>query len=312
MNPDHPPPPDSDTSPDSPSRHQIRSDRSSGGRHRANDRLRDRLRETTQRLLTWLRAALGTAARSNLHRVHPRMRALQLGSAGLAVGVLAVLVGGMHPAQHEPVDLAASPRPLNAPVQGADPVEAWAEQASATTDVPPEALQAYVEAARAVQQERPGCDLPWTVLAGIGKVESDHARFGGAELLDNGRPSDPIIGIPLDGSGVQAVTDSDDGRLDSDSAHDRAVGPMQFIPATWQAWSVDGNDDGATDPQNLYDAAATAGNYLCGAVPGQSLDGQASRREALMTYNQSSAYGDKVLRNAERYARADAPPTTSA
>lgn len=46
---------------------------------------------------------------------------------------------------------------------------------------------------------QPGCHLPWTLLAGIGRIESGHA--GG-------------------------------GRVDGNGTYDRAVGPMQFLPTT--------------------------------------------------------------------------------
>ena len=44
---------------------------------------------------------------------------------------------------------------------------------------------------------------------------------------------------------------------------DRAVGPMQFIPTTWQRFARDGDGNGAADPHNLYDAALSAAEYLC-------------------------------------------------
>lgn len=41
-----------------------------------------------------------------------------------------------------------------------------------------------------------------------------------------------------------------------------AEGPMQFMPDTWRAYGVDGNDDGKADPQNLHDAIHAAARYL--------------------------------------------------
>ena len=35
------------------------------------------------------------------------------------------------------------------------------------------------------------------------------------------------------------------GTVDGSAAIDRAVGPMQFIPSTWEAWGADGNGDGS-------------------------------------------------------------------
>lgn len=41
-----------------------------------------------------------------------------------------------------------------------------------------------------------------------------------------------------------------------------ASGPFQFMPGTWDAYKVDGNNDGKTDIQNIYDATYSAANFL--------------------------------------------------
>ena len=81
----------------------------------------------------------------------------------------------------------------------------------------------------------PGCHLPWTLLAGIGRVESDHGRYGGSVLGNDGVPRPAIVGVALNGKGpVAAIHDTDNGAFDGDTVWDRAVGPMQFIPSTWR------------------------------------------------------------------------------
>src|SRR5918996_1246230 len=92
--------------------------------------------------------------------------------------------------------------------------------------IPDLVLQAYKRAA----DEAPGrCGLRWEVLAGIGKIESNHAR--GGRLTSDGDTVTPIVGPVLNGTGpIAAISDSDDGRWDGDAVWDRAVGPMQFIP----------------------------------------------------------------------------------
>ena len=108
--------------------------------------------------------------------------------------------------------------------------------------------------------------MPWWLLAGIGRVESGHGTFSTSVLDPAGTTSPAIIGIPLNGGNSTAViTDTDGGVLDGDTTHDRAVGPMQFIPSTWARYAADGNGDGMADPQNLYDAAHAAATYLCTA-----------------------------------------------
>jgi Transglycosylase SLT domain len=162
--------------------------------------------------------------------------------------------------------------------------------------IPARAVQAYQAAAVAA-----GCGIPWTLVAAIGRVESDHGRFAGATLLADGRSDPPIVGIPLDGRpGVAAIKDTDGGRWDGDRSYDRAVGPMQFIPGTWATFGVDGDGNGKTDPFDIDDAAASAAKYLCKA--GGDLSNEAGQRNAVYSYNRSTAYVDNVLALAALYA----------
>src|SRR6202011_3395457 len=71
---------------------------------------------------------------------------------------------------------------------------------AATVEIPPVMLALYQQSAR----QCPG--LPWTVLAGIGHVESDHGR---------------MVVKPSDG----------------------AAGPMRILPTIWSAFAIDGNHD---------------------------------------------------------------------
>ena len=96
------------------------------------------------------------------------------------------------------------------------------------------------------------------------------------------------------------VPDSDGGRLDGTARTDRAVGPMQFLPGTWSVVGTDLTGDGTADPQNIFDAAASAGVYLCRSGPGLSDTGRL--RGAILTYNRSQAYADVVLERAGGYA----------
>jgi cell wall-associated NlpC family hydrolase len=92
---------------------------------------------------------------------------------------------------------------------------------AATTDIPPAYLRLYQADAALC----PG--LGWPVLAGVGKVESDHGRA--------------------------ATLVSDTG----------AAGPMQVEPGTWAGYGVDADRDGRADPFDAADAVATAALYLC-------------------------------------------------
>jgi len=184
------------------------------------------------------------------------------------------------------------------------------------SDLPLIALDAYVKAAGRMSVERPECGLRWTGLAAIGKVESGHGTYGGSRLSATGATSQPIVGIPLDGTaGTAAIGDTDGGEIDGDPTTDRAVGPMQFIPGSWRGLGRDGNGDGRADPNNIYDAALAAAGLLCRAA-GTGLDTDAGLYRAALSYNNSASYASLVVRHAKAYAAQEAtlippPPTTT-
>lgn len=70
-----------------------------------------------------------------------------------------------------------------------------------------------------------------------------------------------------------------------------ALGPMQFLPATWAAYAADGDGDGLTDVMNPADAFRGAANLLC-ANGGGDPDHLAS---ALWNYNHSDEYVRQVM-----------------
>ncbi|GAA5115810.1 lytic murein transglycosylase [Haloechinothrix salitolerans] len=186
---------------------------------------------------------------------------------------------------------------------GGGSLTGWAERTSPVIGVPARALIAYGNAEIVTRQTNPGCRLSWATLAGIGRVESDHGRYGGAVLQANGLPSKPIIGVPLNGSGgFKSISDTDGGKLDGDTEVDRAVGPMQFIPSTWASYATDGNGDGVADPQQIDDAALAAARYLCAG--GRDMSAAEGWWAGLWSYNQSVEYGQKVFGLADHYARA--------
>ena len=168
--------------------------------------------------------------------------------------------------------------------------------------IPALTLRAYREAAAWATGFDPGCRLSWTVLAGIGRIESNHGLFGGAATRFSaaGTISPRITGPPLDGNGVASIPDSDGGRWDGDATWDRAVGPMQFIPTTWRSLGRDGNGDRVADPNNLFDAAVSAAGYLCLSGDGD-LGDPARLRQAIYGYNHSWPYVDAVLGWARLY-----------
>ncbi|MDX6217860.1 MAG: hypothetical protein QOG99_3444 [Frankiales bacterium] len=104
--------------------------------------------------------------------------------------------------------------------------------------------------------------LSWKVLAAIGQVESGHGRNVGPSSAG-------------------------------------ALGPMQFMPATWAAYGVDGDGDGKADIMSPYDAVPAAALYLCRNGAGRG--GQALY-DAIFNYNHADWYVREVLALAAEYA----------
>ncbi|WP_408897921.1 lytic transglycosylase domain-containing protein [Nocardioides sp. R1-1] len=182
--------------------------------------------------------------------------------------------------------------------------EAGIVSAASTNAIPAAALAAYQRAETVINSADESCNITWQLIAAIGRVESNHGRFGGNVLDNDGVATPGIYGPALNGQGnVKAISDSDAGVYDNDTEWDRAVGPMQFIPSTWQVVGVDADDDAARNPQDIDDAALAAAVYLC------SGDGDLStvvgQRAAVYRYNHSQAYVDLVLKIMNAYLEGD-------
>src|SRR5437899_2045322 len=201
--------------------------------------------------------------------------------------------------------------PVEAPAPPEAPQAVSADPSRLTASgIPDAALRAYQRAQRSMAAADPGCHLPWQLLAAIGRVESNHGRFGGSVMTKDGKAVPPIYGVRLDGSGgFAAIPDTDGGALDGDPQFDRAVGPMQFLPASWRAVGRDGNRDAVIDPQDINDAALAAGVYLC-AGPGDLSDA-AQLRASVFRYNHSQRYVDLVVAVMEQYGLGGYAVTTA-
>jgi hypothetical protein len=106
--------------------------------------------------------------------------------------------------------------------------------------------------------------LSWSVLAAIGWVETKH------------------------GSHPTMVSSAG------------ALGPMQFMPATWSQYGVDADGDGVANVWSPVDAIAGAANYLCASGAGNP----STLRQAIWHYNHDWDYVDTVLQKAAEYGTA--------
>ncbi|MET8641156.1 lytic transglycosylase domain-containing protein [Streptomyces sp. NPDC004675] len=194
--------------------------------------------------------------------------------------------------------------PLNSPTASPSPSAGATTGVTGVTGVseagiPATVLDAYKQAAAEVRESKPGCNLPWQLLAAIGKVESGQARGGRVDA--DGTTYSKILGPVLNGNGFAHIKDTDNGVYDGDSVYDRAVGPMQFIPSTWAWAGRDGNGDGVDDPNNVYDAALAAAHYLCRFD--RDLEVQSDMNAAILGYNNSQDYLHTVLSWYEYYLK---------
>lgn len=258
-------------------------------------------------------------------RSHVPRRALAVGTGGVLVGAMLLgaatssASGGAIGPQPDAVAAAAPsmtaeivpgspvtllgfapPPKAVAPAAVAPQFRISAALPSGPLGIPGVVLQAYKLAANRVAAESPQCKLPWFLLAGIGRIESNHASNGSVD--EYGTTINPIAGPILDGSlaGNAVITDTDGGAIDGDAAHDRAMGPMQFIPSTWASWGSDANGDGRSDPNNVFDATYSAGRYLCAGVT--DIMAEKNKVSAVLRYNHSMEYVANVLGWAGAYA----------
>ena len=172
------------------------------------------------------------------------------------------------------------------------------ELPSGPLGIPVTALAAYKNAADILAGEQPGCHIDWALIASIGRIESNHARGGYVDAAGN--TLEPILGPVLNGAGpFAAIPDTDQGRYDGDTVWDRAVGPTQFIPGTWNGYASDGNGDGESNPNNIFDAALGTGRYLCSG--GLDVTSPDQLRTAIFRYNHSDTYVNTVILWAEAY-----------
>jgi len=198
-------------------------------------------------------------------------------------------------------EAAAPPARLPArPVAG----RADASRALLADGIPPRARSAYVAAMARTAVEDPACALPWTLLAAVARVESDHGRAGGSVLGPDGVAQPPLVGEAAGRAGADVIPDTDGGRWDGDDGSDLPVGPLQLLPWAW----ADYGDVPATgrepDPQNIDDAALAAARYLCTVPTGPfgDLGTDAGQWLAAYGYNHATGFADLVLALSRSYA----------
>jgi len=145
----------------------------------------------------------------------------------------------------------------------------WAASAE-LSDVPKQYVRWYQAAARTCS------GLSWTVLAGIGTIESDNGRSA-ARGVHSGRN------------------------------YKGAEGPMQFEPGTFAEYKVRADKSHKLSPYDPVDAIYSAARMLCADGGGTA----AGLHGAVFAYNHACWYVQDVLTIASRYAAQARPKTSS-
>lgn len=135
--------------------------------------------------------------------------------------------------------------------------------------------------------------------SGVVDVEALHQKFGmPKDLPEIYIAAAEKYGLGVKGPSILAAInkiETDFGRLATATSYAGAVGWMQFMPATWAAYGVDGDGDGKKDPVNKWDAIFAAANYLkASGAPGDW-------RKAIFAYNHANWYVEDVLALAAKY-----------
>jgi murein DD-endopeptidase MepM/ murein hydrolase activator NlpD len=76
-----------------------------------------------------------------------------------------------------------------------------------------------------------------------------------------------------------------------------AMGWMQFLPSSWEAFGLDANGDGRKDPYNPVDAICAAAHYL------KLSGGSSDLYKAIFAYNHADWYVQEVLAGARAYGK---------
>lgn len=143
-----------------------------------------------------------------------------------------------------------------------------------TNGIPTAALYAYHHAESVLADADPSCHLSWNLLAGIGRVETNHGRSDGNALNSDGIAQPGISGPNM--------------------------GPMQLSAATFKAVAIDADTDGQKNPQDIDDAATAAGIFLCSGQGDLSTDSGA--RSAVKRYGGEASFVDSVMQFSTAYA----------
>lgn len=209
---------------------------------------------------------------------------------------------GSTPASGQTPQSESTPQPTSSrpardvPQEQGTRFEAWVDEVAGWLDIPRRAMHAYATATVRMEKEKPGCNLSWVTLAGIGRTTSNHGREGDRTLTRDGTPTSPIGTIELRNFAGDVIS------------QEGAEGPLQLSPAVWQQWAATSAGD-VPNIQDIDDAALTAGRALCDG--GRDLDQGQQWLAGVSALHDEPLFLHRVLATANVYGTVgmqDEPP----
>lgn len=187
----------------------------------------------------------------------------------------------------------ALPATLSGSIPGVAFAHAPSDTEAANPDSPDDHVEIDIEAVYQWAAEGSRCAISPDLLHAVGAAASSNGLGTGSGYDRSATSQPPIFGATGNGevAGLALLVDTDDGVIDSDADFDRPVGPFQFLPSSWERYGYDANQDGIADPQNLWDASASAANFLCEMGAGSGAD----ERKAILRYAGSRQLTDRII-----------------
>ena len=189
--------------------------------------------------------------------------------------------------------------PLNSPSPVADRRHLRHPAAEAEAGIPATVLDAYKKAAAELQESKPGCNLPWQLLAAIGQVESGQARGGRVDA--DGTTISKILGPQLDGNGFALIKDTDNGAYDGNSSYDRPSAPCSSSPPPGRGPAATATATARRTPTTSTTPPSPPAT-TCAATAG-TCRSQGDLDRAILSYNPSQDYLNTVLSWLEYYRK---------
>ena len=176
---------------------------------------------------------------------------------------------------------------------------------ASSNGIPSPALAAYQRGAQIIDAADTSCNIPWELIAAIGRVESDHGRYGGNTLTEDGVSKPGIFGIAAERQ----------ERHPGHQRHRRRPAGQRHRSTTAPSARCSSSPRPGRSSRSTPTATASATRrtsttrrwpprvYLCSG--NDNLSTRKGQEAAVFRYNHSQEYVNLVLRIMEAYSQGD-------